>query len=72
ISTVNVIVITVLTIVVHSILASRILFNLQANREQPVFPTYLSTNLPEMQSLQDGSQACYEGRETPAGQPDQA
>ncbi|KAG1781203.1 hypothetical protein EV702DRAFT_1193385 [Suillus placidus] len=84
-STVNVIVIAVLPlsysemlntpqIVVHSVLASRILFNLQANREQPAFPTYLSTSPPEMQSLPDGSQACYEGRETftHAGQPDQA
>ncbi|KAG2343412.1 hypothetical protein BDR05DRAFT_989820 [Suillus weaverae] len=85
ISTVNVIVTAVLPlsysemlntpqIVVHSVLASRILFSLQANREQSVFPTYLSTNPPEMQSLPDGSQACYEGRETftPAGQQDQA
>lgn len=72
ISTVNVIVITVLPlsysevlntpqIVAHSVLASRILFGLQVNKEQSVFPTYLSTNMPEMQSLPDGS---YEGRET--------
>ncbi|KAG2036377.1 hypothetical protein BDR03DRAFT_1011718 [Suillus americanus] len=85
ISTVNVIVIVVLPlsysemlntpqIVAHSVLASRILFNLQANREQSIFPTYLSTNVPEMQSLPDGIQAWHEGRETftGAGQPDQA
>ncbi|KAG1844519.1 hypothetical protein DFJ58DRAFT_802651 [Suillus subalutaceus] len=85
ISTVNVIVIAVLPlsysemlntpqIVAHSVLASRILFNLQTNREQSVFPTYVSTNVPEMQSLPDGSQTWHEGRETftGAGQPDQA
>ncbi|KAG1787946.1 uncharacterized protein HD556DRAFT_928045 [Suillus plorans] len=68
ISTLNVI------IVLHSVLASRILFSLQADREQSVIPTYLSTNAPEMQSIPDGFQAWYEGRETftGAGQPDQA
>ncbi|KAG1887399.1 uncharacterized protein F5891DRAFT_259529 [Suillus fuscotomentosus] len=85
VSTLNVIVISVFPlsysemlnvpqIVVHSVLASRILFSLQANREQSVIPTYLSTNAPEMQSLPDGFQAWYEGRETftDAGQLDQA
>ncbi|KAG1843625.1 hypothetical protein C8R48DRAFT_780607 [Suillus tomentosus] len=85
VSTLNVIVISVFPlsysetlnvpqIVVHSVLASRILFSLQVNREQSVIPTYLLTNAPEMQSLPDGFQARYEGRETftDAGQLDQA
>ncbi|KAG1741628.1 hypothetical protein EDB19DRAFT_1907857 [Suillus lakei] len=85
ISTVNVIVIAVLPlsysemlntpqIVAHSVLASRILFNLQASGEQPVSPTYRSTNTTEIQSRPDGFQAWYEGRETVTGaiQPDQA
>ncbi|KAG2116431.1 uncharacterized protein F5147DRAFT_833638 [Suillus discolor] len=85
ISTLNVIVISVFPlsysemlnapqIVLHSILASRILFSLQADREQSVIPTYLSTNAPEMQSIPDEFQAWYEGRGTftGAGQPDQA
>jgi hypothetical protein len=54
-------------IVAHSVLASRILFGLQANVEQSVSPSYLSTNMPEMQSLSDGSQTWYEGRETFTG-----
>ncbi|KAG1807366.1 hypothetical protein EV424DRAFT_235268 [Suillus variegatus] len=85
ISTLNVIVISVFPlsysevlnvpqIVLHSVLASRILFSLRADREQSVIPTYLSTNAPETQSIPDGFQAWHEGRETitDAGQLDQA
>ncbi|KAG1868392.1 hypothetical protein F4604DRAFT_1950814 [Suillus subluteus] len=62
ISTANVIVIVVLPIsysemlntpqiVAHSVLASRILFNLQAGREEPLLLTYRSTNANAMQLL---------------------
>ncbi|KAG2137551.1 hypothetical protein DEU56DRAFT_804426 [Suillus clintonianus] len=84
ISTVNVIVIVVLPlsysetlnvpqIVAHSVLASRILFNLQASGDQSAFPAYRLTTSTVIRSL---PQAWYEGtgRETVTGavQPDQA
>ncbi|KAG2126911.1 hypothetical protein DEU56DRAFT_821377, partial [Suillus clintonianus] len=58
-------------IVAHSVLASRILFNLQVSRETPSFPTERSSSM-EMLSRPHELQAWSEGSETVAGpvQPD--
>jgi hypothetical protein len=82
ISTVNVIVTTVLPlsysevlnipqIVTHSVLSSRILFNLQRSREQPLLVSHRSANSVELLSRSHEFQARSRGSMTP-GLPDEA
>ncbi|KAG1813553.1 uncharacterized protein BJ212DRAFT_397005 [Suillus subaureus] len=82
ISTVNVIVIAVLPlsyseilntpqIVAHSVLASRILFNLQISKELPLLLTYRSTTSMELLSRSHEFEARPGGSVT-ASQPDEA